>query len=222
MIAMTVGGIVLASVMTAFMSQHKNYLSQDEIVELQQNGRVAMDMLVRDIYTIGYDPNDLDAGIVSATANTLTFTRDDGLTPNGLETISYTLYDAFASTTPPANDGLVDDLAIKTTTAAGTSAGNQAVAENINQFFFRYLDSDGEVITTPVSAADEQRIRSIQVSVLVVASISDPGYTNTNTYTSEYTSPLGIVETPQTWGPANDNLHRHLFIKTIKCRNLGI
>ena len=83
--------------MTSFLSQHRSYLAQDDVVEMQQNGRVAMDMLTRDIRSAGYDPNGLDAAITAAGANNLVFTREDDAAANGLETLSYSLYDAFTT-----------------------------------------------------------------------------------------------------------------------------
>jgi len=207
MIAIAVGGIVMGAVMTSFLSQHRSYLAQDEVVEMQQNARVAMDMLTRDIRSAGYDPNRLGAGITVAAANNLVFTREDALPANGLETIAYSLFDAFAAAAPPTNDGLVDDLALQVTTAAGTSAGRQVVAENIEQLEFRYLDEDGNVTAT---LAD---IRAIQISILAVASRPDQNFINTMTYTTA----SGAI-----WDPVDDNLRRRLLITTVQCRNLGL
>lgn len=207
MIAMAIGALVMASVMTSFLSQHRSYLAQDDVVEMQQNARVAMDMLTRDIRSAGYDPNNIGAGITTAGANNLVFTREDDLATNGLQTIFYSLYDAFATATPPANDGLVDDLAVKMTNALGGSAGRQAVAENISKLEFHYLDKD-ELVT-----ADLGKIRSIQISLLATAGNPDQNFTNTMTYTTA---------SGATWGPFNDKLRRRLFITTINCRNIGL
>lgn len=207
MIAIAVGGIVMAAVMTSFLSQHNNYLAQDQVVELQQNSRVAMDMLVRDIRSSGYDPNNLGAGIVTAGANNLVFTREDDLAANGLETISYSLFDAFASAAPPSNDGLTDDLALQVTTAAGTSAGRQVVAENISQLEFRYLDEDGSVTATL------NNIRSIQVSIMVQAAHPD---TKTNPPVRSYQTPSGA-----TW-TSTPGFRSVYFTTTVQCRNLGL
>lgn len=206
MIATAIGGIVMAAVMTAFLSQHRTYLAQDDVVEMQQNARVAMDMLVRDIRSVGYDPNKLGAGITVAGANNLIFTREDDLATNGLETISYSLFDAFASTTPPSNDGLVDDLALEITTAAGTSGGRQVVAENISRLEFRYLDDAG-VPTTVVGD-----IRSIQVSILVQTSRADTNGPSVQTYTT----PSGIGWT------STAGVRSRYLTTTVKCRNLGL
>ncbi|MBV5327055.1 MAG: prepilin-type N-terminal cleavage/methylation domain-containing protein [Chlorobium sp.] len=207
MIAVAVGGIVMAAVMTSFLSQHRSYLAQDEVVEMQQNARVAMDMLTRDIRSAGFDPNNLGAGITTATPNNLIFTREDDLAANGLETVNYSLFDAFTFTVPPSNDGLVDDLALQVTSALGASAGRQVVAENIEQLEFRYLDEDGNV------TANLADIRAIQISILAVARNPDQNFTNTMTYTTA----SGAV-----WDPVDDNLRRRLLITTVQCRNLGL
>jgi prepilin-type N-terminal cleavage/methylation domain-containing protein len=75
MIALFIGGIVMASVVTSFQSQQKTYLAQDQVVEMRQNARVAMDMLVRDIRMAGHDPHRLGAGITDAADTVIQFTR---------------------------------------------------------------------------------------------------------------------------------------------------
>ncbi len=77
MIAMVAGALVLGAVMTSFLSQHRNYLAQDDVVEMQQNGRVAMDMLTRDIRMAGFDPTeDANATITDAQPGQFSFTQD--------------------------------------------------------------------------------------------------------------------------------------------------
>lgn len=226
MIAMAVGGIVMAAVMTAFLSQHRSYIAQDEVVEMQQNARVAMDMLVRDIRSAGYDPNGLGAGITAIGNGTeldpddntkrlpLQFTRDNGA--GVLETIAYSLYDAYENAAPPGNDGLVDDL------GRNEGGGRQAVAENISQLEFLYLDANG----APTAVLND--IRSIQISILAVASRPDQNFTNTMVYcpASNPFNPLtGLCTNPAPatiWGPYNDNLRRRLLTTTVQCRNLGL
>lgn len=213
LIAMLVGSMVMAAVMVSFQSQHNTYLAQDEVVEMQQNARVAMDMLVRDIRSAGYDPNSLGAGITTVgitaggVAPTLTFTREDDAAPPGLETISYSLFDAFVSTDPPSNDGLVDDLALQVTTAASGTAGRQVVAENISRLEFLYLDASGN----PTAVLDN--IRTIQVSIMVQAAMSD---TKNPPASKTYTTPSGAV-----WNSTAG--FRSVFLTTtVQCRNLGL
>lgn len=218
MIAMAIGGMVMAAVMTAFLSQHRTYLAQDDVVEMQQNTRVAMDMLARDIRSAGYNPNNIGdsvgittVGITAPTGSApnsgvptggvaaiLTFSRDDGT--GVLETIAYSLYDAFEFAAPPSNDGIVDDL------GRDEGGGRQVVAENISRIEFLYLDKDG-------SATDVlDNIRSIQVSILVQTSRAD---TN-GPFAQTYTTPSGTV-----WTSTAGFRSRYLTT-TVQCRNLGL
>lgn len=210
LIALLVGSIVMAAVMTSFQSQHNTYLAQDQVVEMQQNARVAMDMLVRDIRSAGYDPNKLGAGITAAGNGTefspLQFTREEGdPAPAGLETIAYSLFDAYD--TINRNDNLVDDLALQTTDSGGASAGRQAIAENISQIEFRYLDGNGNVTAT---LGD---IRAIQVSIMVQASTRD---TKTTPPARTYTTPSGAI-----WN-STPGFRSVYLTTTVQCRNLGL
>jgi len=199
MVALAVGTIVMAAVMTAFQAQHKTYLAQGQVVEMQQNARVALDMLELDIRSAGYDPNNLGAGITTAGANNLVFTRDNGA--GALETISYALMDAFM--TEGRNDGVVDDLGRD----AGDGTGLQPVAENISNLEFRYLDANGNATA---ALAD---IRSIQVSILAQAARPE---INSNPGRDIYTTPLGV----QWQAPVGFwNLY---LTTTVNCRNLGL
>jgi type IV pilus assembly protein PilW len=203
LISLLVGSIVMAAVMTSFQSQHNTYLAQDQVVEMQQNARVAMDMLVRDIRSAGYDPNNLGTGITAAGVGIeglpLTFTRDDGT--GVLETINYSLYDAYATAVPPSNDALSDDL------GRDTGGGRQAVAENISQLEFRYLDGNGNVTAT---LGD---IRAIQVSIMVQAALAD---TKTNPPARTYTTPSGAI-----WN-STPGFRSVYLTTTVQCRNLGL
>jgi len=204
MVALAVGSIVMAAVMTAFLSQHNTYLAQGQVVEMQQNARVALDMLELDIRSAGYDPNNLGAGITTAgidpltgVAATLTFTRDDGT--GVLETISYSLVDAFA--TEGRNDGVVDDL------GRNEGIGSQPVAENISQLEFRYLNGDGN----PTAVLAD--IRSIQVSILVQSARSE---IQSNPGRDIYTTPSGA----QWQAPVG---FWNVYLTTaVYCRNLGL
>lgn len=208
MVALAVGSIVMAAVMTAFLSQHNTYLAQGQVVEMQQNARVAMNMLELDIRSAGYDPNSLGAAIATAgidpltgVASTLTFTREKGdpAPPGDLETISYNLVDAFA--TEGRNDGVVDDL------GRDDGDGSQPVAENISRLEFRYLDEDGN----PTAVLNN--IRSIQVSILVQSARPE---VQSNPGRDIYTTPSGA----QWQAPAGFwNLY---LTTTVYCRNLGL
>lgn len=51
---MALSGIVISAIYTLYISQNKSYAIQEQIAEMQQNARVAMDMIIRDVRMAGY------------------------------------------------------------------------------------------------------------------------------------------------------------------------
>ncbi len=218
LIAMAVGVIVMAAVMTSFLSQHDSYLVQDNVVVMQQNIRVAMELLTSEIRMAGYNPTgNANAGIVTATAGRLGFTQDlndDGDTADANEEITY----GFSTTNDATADGIADtgsaNLGRNTGTATGVGgSGFQPISENFHAIEFNYLMADGTFISAPAATAIND-IRGIRISLLARAAQTDSKFTNTTAYTSA---------SGAAWGsPYNDQFRRRLLITTIQCRNLGL
>ena len=129
LIAMTIGLIILAALSSTFLMQRKAYDVQEQIVEMVQNARAAMDIMSREIRMAGYDPTGLAGStIVSTTSNSINFTLDitddagtgppDGDTNDANENITYLLY----------TTNSIQKLGRKSTASAIIT---QPVAENI-------------------------------------------------------------------------------------------
>jgi len=73
LVAMAISGIVMAAVYTAFVTQQKSYTVQDQVAEMQQNARVGLDMIAREVRMAGYGQPDW-----SIPADT----NDDGVNEN--------------------------------------------------------------------------------------------------------------------------------------------
>jgi len=151
LIAMTIGLIILAALSSTFLMQRKIYDVQEQVAEMVQTARAAMDMMTREIRMAGYDPTGLaNATIVSVTSNSINFTldiTDDGDTGDSNENITYSLYTA---------DG-IQKLGRKST----ASAVNQPVAENIEDLQISPIPWSGD---------------PINVSLIVRTSKPDPDY----------------------------------------------
>src|SRR5918998_6880846 len=59
MISMGIGMVILAAVTTTFMSQTRIYNAQEQINEMQQNARGAIDIIAREVKMAGYNPNEV-------------------------------------------------------------------------------------------------------------------------------------------------------------------
>jgi type IV pilus assembly protein PilW len=175
-IAMAVGMIVLGAVYAVFIAQNKHLANQEQLTEMHQNARIAMEMMVREISMAGYNPTGATTrpGIVAAGANSITFSMDitdtgdttkiaDGLTDGPNEYITYDLY--------TTSDG-IRALGRKST----SSANRQPVVENVESLSFIYYDG----ATPPTPTAVLANIRSVKITIVSRTAKDDPGYTDAN------------------------------------------
>jgi type IV pilus assembly protein PilW len=176
MIAMTIGLIILAALSSTFLMQRKIYVVQEQIVEMVQTARAAMDMMTREIRMTGYNPTgSANATIIAADTISLTFTQDlngdgdlmDGSNWDTNERIRYYLY------TP--DDG-IQKIGRRT---GGDTANPQPVAEHVQSLGFQYYDENGALLGTPVSVAG---VRRIEVAIVVRTAKPDSDYTPNGGY----------------------------------------
>ncbi len=166
MVALLLSAIIIAAVYTVFATQEKIYSVQDQICEMQQNCRVGLDRMVKDLRMAGYDPSgSTTAGIVTAKANFIRIIADldgDGII-DADEDISYYLYDS-------GNDNDLD-LGRKI-----RGASVQPLVENISSsgLQFRYFDVSSNELSAPVTTLGLVR----KIEVCVTAQTEKP-YQNT-------------------------------------------
>ena len=157
MASMAISGIVLGAITATFISQSRSYDAQEQINEMQQGARAAMDMITREVRMAGYNTNGTwtfdgityDTSQIRVQANL----DGDGDTGDANEDIIYA-YDA------------TDDEIERTT--GGTT---EVLVENINAFTFQYLDGSGTATTTSAN------IRQLQITITAITSSPDPSYT---------------------------------------------
>ena len=199
LVAVTIGMVVMAGIYSTYFSQQKSGRANEQLTGLQQNLRVAMFFMEREIRMAGCDPSgQANARIITAQAQTLRFTEDingDGDTNDSDEDITYSLYDS-------SGDG-DNDLG----RAVGGST-RQPIAENIDALDFQYLDASGSVTATVAS------IRSVQITVVARADRADPEYRDTDSYTNLQGDTILAAQ--------NDGFRRRRLACEIKCRNLGL
>lgn len=154
MITVLISGIVIIAIYTAYQAQQRSHTAQNQVSEMQQNQRAALDNLARRLRMVGYNPQDtknvfelLDIssrgldGIIAAGGNgSIQFTADideDGVLDSN-ETFTFSLIDFPID---PALAALRDGL---TDLALNNGGGRQLVAESIQELRFAYaFDADG-------------------------------------------------------------------------------
>jgi len=158
LITMAVLSIVTALIVNNLSSQSSDHAKQNQVVEMQQNVRAAMFVIVKEIMKAGYDPSDtgnygLTSAGIGSSADPLIFTYDDGTGTAHTATIN--LYDSNIDV-----DTTEDEIQI---TAAG-----QAIAGNVAVLEFTYLDRDGNLLAAagaPVLNIND--IRAVHVRITV-------------------------------------------------------
>jgi type IV pilus assembly protein PilW len=200
MVAIAISGIFMGTIYSAYTSQQRATLGQEQVSAMQRNLRSAMYFMEKEIRMAGCDPTGLTtAGIVQANANLMEFKADmdgDGTIATN-EHITYSL---------PGADLI---------------RNGGRIAENIDALNFVYLDGESppNVLNpnkTDVSTTSIPDIRSVQVTVVARTGKADAKYTDSTSYQNK------IGETIFT--PSGDDMRfrRKVLSTSIKCRNLGL
>lgn len=165
MVSMAISLVVLAAIAGTFTVQTRQNSAEEQIGQMQQNVRGALDLMIREIQMAGYKPaGGSFNGIETSTSTTLRIKLD--LNSSGDETdeatddISY----SFDSST-----GLIT----RTLNNTGSSA---TVADNITAFSFTYLDGNGASTTTNTA------VRRITIDITARTAKPDSAFTTNNGY----------------------------------------
>ncbi len=228
MVALAVTSILLAGIYTTYITQLKSHLTQQLIVEMQQNLRAAMFIIERDIRMAGYDPSrNAGAGILTMLGNSFEFTMDvTGGEADGIDNDN----DGGTDGSDPGNDedrfsdGDTGDTneqiryALNTDAAGfqylgrelGGAGGLQYLAESIDALNFVYLDNTGSVTNDPLA------VKSVQVTIVARSSKVVPVMFFRQTDNQVYMNQQGQIVLPT----QNDQFRRMIVTTDIKCRNL--
>lgn len=226
MITLLISGIISLAVYSQYRVQQHTYTVQDQVGQMQQNIRAALQMMVTSIRQAGCDPTGrAGAGIVVASPNQFQFTADlagSGGTPNDgdgdlndtNEDITFGFGPAFDADGNGIADGGVAgaDWSVPANMGMNVGAGFTSISENFDAIEFNYILANGTGTTAP-NASEVGLIRSVQISLLGRASFADPKFVNAQAYTTAAGTP---------WNPPNDGFRRHLTIVHVQCRNLGL
>jgi type IV pilus assembly protein PilW len=165
MVSMSIGMVILAAVTTTFMSQTRIYNAQEQINEMQQNARGALDITTREVKMAGYNPN--GASFIGVTYSTTQLMVQADLDSSGAISASSTASEQITYAYDSANNRI---------TRAVGSGSAQTLAEHVTAFSFSYLDS--LAATTTVSA----NIRQVTITITAKTAKPDPNFTSNGGY----------------------------------------
>ncbi len=217
LVSLVISGVLISGVYSAFETQQKSYVVQEQVAEMQQNIRAGIDVMVADLRMAGFNLSTNEtatATITSAEIDAISFAADfngDGDTSDNGENLGYDLY-PFDGSVPTIGRATNNTVIAMTEESTGhyEVTGHEPFLFNVDGLEFYYQLSDDTKSTNPADPGD---IRSIQISVLVKAAHPDPAYNNNDIYTTA---------SGASWGPYNDNFRRRFQTMTVDCRNMGL
>lgn len=230
MVAVALTGIVTMSIYKSYISVSTSYDVQDQVVEVQQNARVAMDRMVREIRLAGCDPQLSDVPtFLQVDDSTVRFTMDIAGGGSKTDHLDNDI-DGFVDEDDEAymSDGDVDDAGedityslvgeeLKRTSTAGGTA--QVVIENVNALRFIYYDKDYAI------TADPAKVRIVQIAVVVRSSNEDYAFTDNTLYNiKDLTAAEATVDifNAAALPAAQKNFRRQLLTAVVRCRNMSM
>jgi type IV pilus assembly protein PilW len=163
LIAMAMTGIILAALFTFAIAQGQYLSTREQVTQMTQGARAAMDMLTHEIEIAGYNPR--RAAFFGVTYNALQLQLQADLDGDG-------------------GTGALDENIIYTYDTStrqilrNTGDGNEPLADHIEAFTVGYLDANGN--PTTVSA----NIRQLRISITARTAKPDPHYSTNGGYRS--------------------------------------
>ncbi len=162
-VALGLSLVTVSAVYSLYVSELKAQMVREDRLEMQQQARVVMDVVSRELLMAGYDPRgvnqdgDLGNDFLGITYDPARLIIMADLNGNGViaeanESITF-LYDSKTHTL-----------------RRNTGGGNQPFGENIESFVIEYFDKGGN------PTIDSKSIQQVKISVIARTEDPDPSY----------------------------------------------
>jgi type IV pilus assembly protein PilW len=143
LVALVICGMVVAGIYRVFIAQTKAYTLQDQVVEVQQSVRSAMEILLRDLRMAGFDDDNINSTI------TITNPIAGPLNDHSI-TVTYEYYDTvtpqFQKHTVAYWRDAASSRLIRQLTVNDVARPEETLLENVNELNFTYgvdVNDDG-------------------------------------------------------------------------------
>ena len=225
MVTMAIASILMAGIYTFYHQQLKTHITQQQMVDMQQDARAAMYMMTRELRMAGYDPQNTGASIRTANVAQMAFDSDSDGAADGV--INDTERFFYALSNDADEDGLADGTPCNLergswdTPAAPVSKNMNPLALNIDALNFVYLDSAGNTLNDDGNGnviANIGAIRSVEITLVARSGDVVPVLMHDQIDNTVYTNQQGRVLLPA----PNDNFRRIRLTAAVKVRNLGL
>ena len=226
MVAMAIASILMAGIYTFYHNQLKTHITQQQMVDMQQDARAAMYMMTRELRMAGYDPQNTGASIRIANVAQMAFDSDSDGTADGVINDNTERF-FYALSNDADEDGLADGTPCNLqrgswdAPAAPVSKDMNPLALNIEALNFVYLDSAGNTLNDDGNGnviANIAAIRSVEITLVARSGDALPALMRDQIDNTVYTNQQGRVLLPA----PNDNFRRIRLTAAVKVRNLGL
>ncbi len=246
LLALFISSVMVAAIFSFFIAQNRSYSQQDQLIQMHQNLRAAVNLMVKEIRMAGYDPTGkADAGIVTAKRSIITFTMDMNSDANCNDTnerITYSLYKSkdrirkLGRKTTGRNAPVAENIEALGLAYAFDSDGDGSFEKDKNQIIWaieeggRWFDldtnDDGKIDSGDNVAVGEDTgitvnlddIRAVRIWLLIKTSKVEEGYINNKIYI------VGnkIIRPGSDADSSNDNVRMRLVETIVRLRNMAL
>jgi len=153
LVGLVISGIIIAGIYRMFIGQTRAYTVQEQVVEIQQNIRGAMELILRDIRMAGYTSN-----INPVTLSTSIFPGDNTLTvrPDAIR-VEYQRSGSRNIVSYYIDNSDINNIKIMRYTDIGGTITTETFLENVNALAFTYgVDGIVGLDTSQDGAMDDQ------------------------------------------------------------------
>jgi len=163
LIALVICGMVAAGIYQVFIAQNKAYTVQDQVIEVQQSVRSAMEILLRDLRMAGYDNDNI--------LSTITITSPLANLSDNAITVNYEYYDKTLAqyqkhTVAYWRDG---SSLIRQLTLNDVATPQETVLENVENLNFTYgvdVNEDGALENwVPADSIKTSKVVAVRVTL---------------------------------------------------------
>ena len=201
LIALVIAAITLAGIYRVFISQTKTYAIQDQVVEVQQSVRSAMDIILRDLRMTGFDDDNPTSPYTIPTA--ITTLASNSIAVN-YEYYNRTLnqYESHQVTYAiNASSQLTRTINVTVAVPPVPNPRTEALLDNVSALVFTYgIDANNDKIMDDqngdgiINAADYVAAASVGTATVVAVRVTLTGGPNpTNQDVAKVVSPRTLV-----------------------------
>lgn len=183
LIAVAISSVILLGLYLMYEVNQATFIRGEQQTDLQQNARIGMGRLIREVRLAGFDPQDptiipapCTTAIQSATATSISFIADvdsDGDT----ERVEYTFDPACnpnCAVDPPKirREEWPSLTGADCTVDWSASGGAQPLAERVTGLTFTFYDDSGNMLPAPVPVGSLDDIRRIAVTITAADTVT--------------------------------------------------